>query len=215
MNYRQSLPRQLWMVAAVSGCNKYLNSTIQILSVSCFYFRANHPPSPLWQQQSAWPCGQCQQAARSWWAWALMTRWLVSFSFLRKRLSNFIPIIVCFEKFWMTVKKKKLQGQLNCFYSPPSRLLSHALGVMVDRKEIKWTIYCLLRGGLRQWKREQERDTAGLGNRNLCFSFSLLLWVSTAHSSIDPFFFTFSTAFALFSLWKNEKKIILQTWRDK
>lgn len=151
------------MAAAVSGRSKYLNSTIQIFSVSCFRFGANHPPTSLWQQQSAWPCGQCQQAARPWWASALMTRWLVSFSFLRKRLCNFIPIIVCFERFLDDCKKKKLRGQLNCFYSffPPG-LLSGALAVMVDRKEIKWTIYCLLWGwaqagrGRRCGPREQD-----------------------------------------------------------
>lgn len=104
------------MAAAVSGRSKYLNSTIQIFSVSCFCFRANHPPTSLWQQQSAWPCGQCQQTARPWWASALMTRWLVSFSFLRKRLCNFISIIICFERFLDDFKKKKMRGQLNCFY---------------------------------------------------------------------------------------------------
>lgn len=56
-------------------------------------------------------------------------------------------------------------------------------------------------------ERESKRDTAGLGNRNLCFSFSLLLWVSTAHSSIDPFFFhIFYRLCTFFSMKKWEKK---------
>lgn len=59
-------------------------------------------------------------------------------------LCNFIPIIVCFERFSDNCEKNCGAIKLLNFFS--FLMLSGALAVMVDRKEIKWTIYCILWG---------------------------------------------------------------------
>lgn len=59
-------------------------------------------------------------------------------------LCDFIPIIVCFERFSDNCKKNCRAIKLLIFFF--SLMLSGALAVMVDRREIKWTIYCILWG---------------------------------------------------------------------
>ena len=105
--------------------------------------------------------GSASRRQSPWWASALMMRWLVSFSFLRKRLCNFIPIIVRFERFLDDCKKNCGAIKLFLLFFLP-RLLSGALAVMVDRKEIKWTIYYLLWG----WARAGRGRRCGPGEQD-------------------------------------------------
>lgn len=88
-----------------------------LLLCELFLLQRKSSAKQLWWHQSARPSGP-RQRAEAWWASTLMTTWLVGFSFLRKRVCNFIPIIVSFERFLDDCKKKKkIVGQLNCFYS--------------------------------------------------------------------------------------------------
>lgn len=77
---------------------------------------------------------------------------------------------------------------------------------MVDRKEIKWTIYCLLRGGLRQWKREQERHCRPGEQKPLLLLFTAFMGQYHSQQYWPFFFHIFYRLCTFFSLKKWEKK---------